>query len=468
MFRPERMADSGIEVDFMSCDYSEIDPAFDQSRFYDVKSKVIVTSPVTDIKVTTPPTRTNLRQQLDKQQLYQQEKREQQFSQSFKVSTHVTGSTGITIPRVVSASQVPPNILQVKTPLQHPTRYHVQESQKRQVEHFLSNGHHGSHIPVHSLPTSSVPVQVPQHNQYHLQAPSSAPQPDLANSFLTDPTDVDFNPSNFDLLRELQSVEPLELESFLDDDDLREIQPTIGESLRDDLSQAGLLQPPFDRLDPDGMISSCPTAAYNQQCSMSPGLSVQDDMWRKERIKKDNHNIIERRRRFNINDRIKELGGLLPRTIDPDLRQNKGTILKASVEYIKSLQDDQRKYRMVLEQKRKADSDLRKVLLKLRQMQFLIKSHGIENPLIGDVDLQGSFNSVMRTEQLVTSQVSSSDSHAMSMNTQSFTSLLAVSLFCSDELMDECSSVCGDPMLLSDPLNPDADDHSLLFDHFQS
>lgn len=44
-----------------------------------------------------------------------------------------------------------------------------------------------------------------------------------------------FNPSNFDLLRELQSVEPLELESFLDDDDLREIQPTIGESLRDDV-----------------------------------------------------------------------------------------------------------------------------------------------------------------------------------------------------------------------------------------
>ncbi|BFZ08098.1 hypothetical protein BsWGS_11137 [Bradybaena similaris] len=466
MFRSERMADSGIEVDFdfMSSDYPENDSTFDQTRFYNLKSKAIVSSPVTDIKITTPPTRTNLRQQLEKQQLYQQEKREQQFSQSFKVSTHVTGSTGITIPRVVSAAQVPANVLQVKTPLQHPTRYHVQESQKRQVEHFLSNGHHGAHIPVHSLPTSNVPLTVPQHNQYHVQASSSAPQPDLANSFLADPTDSEFNPSNFDLLRELQSVEPLELESFLDDDDLREIQPTIGESLRDDFSQAGLLQPPFDRLEPDGLISSCPTSAYNQQCNL-PTLSVQDDLWRKERIKKDNHNIIERRRRFNINDRIKELGGLLPRTIDPDLRQNKGTILKASVEYIKCLQDDQRKYRMVLEQKKKADSDLRKVLLKLRQMQFLIKSHGIENPLLGDADLQGSnFNSVMSTEQLITPQVPSNDNHVMSMNTQpSFTSLLA-----SDELMDECSSVCGDPMLLSDPLNPDADEHSLLFDHFQS
>lgn len=48
-----------------------------------------------------------------------------------------------------------------------------------------------------------------------------------------------------------------------------------------------------------------------------------------------------------------------------DLRQNKGTILKASVDYIRSLQEDQRKYRMVVEEKRKADMDLRKVLLRL-------------------------------------------------------------------------------------------------------
>lgn len=33
----------------------------------------------------------------------------------------------------------------------------------------------------------------------------------------------------------------------------------------------------------------------------------------KDRQRKDNHNMIERRRRFNINDRIKELGQLLPK-----------------------------------------------------------------------------------------------------------------------------------------------------------
>merc|ERR1719187_2334382 len=59
----------------------------------------------------------------------------------------------------------------------------------------------------------------------------------------------------------------------------------------------------------------------------------------KERMKKDNHNQIERRRRFNINDRIKELGSLLPKQTEAyyemlrDVRQNKGSILKASVLY---------------------------------------------------------------------------------------------------------------------------------------
>lgn len=56
--------------------------------------------------------------------------------------------------------------------------------------------------------------------------------------------------------------------------------------------------------------------------------------------------LVERRRRFNINDRIKELGTLLPKTNDPyyevvrDIRPNKGTILKSSVDYIKCLKHE--------------------------------------------------------------------------------------------------------------------------------
>lgn len=68
----------------------------------------------------------------------------------------------------------------------------------------------------------------------------------------------------------------------------------------------------------------------------------------KERIKKDNHNQIERRRRYNINDRIKELSSLLPTSNDDakyhvlvrDMKQHKGTILKASVDYMRILKKE--------------------------------------------------------------------------------------------------------------------------------
>lgn len=81
---------------------------------------------------------------------------------------------------------------------------------------------------------------------------------------------------------------------------------------------------------------------------------------------------VERRRRFNINDRIKELGTLLPKQQDQyydivrDVRQNKGSILKASVDYIRKLKSDQQK-RKVLEEKIKLQEiQNKKLLLKLQ------------------------------------------------------------------------------------------------------
>merc|ERR1712066_1171560 len=81
----------------------------------------------------------------------------------------------------------------------------------------------------------------------------------------------------------------------------------------------------------------------------------------KDRQKKDNHNMIERRRRFNINDRIKELGTLLPKQneqyydIVRDVRQNKGSILKASVDYIKILKRERERKIQIEEKYRKQE-----------------------------------------------------------------------------------------------------------------
>lgn len=88
------------------------------------------------------------------------------------------------------------------------------------------------------------------------------------------------------------------------------------------------------------MEESQQTQLSNSMSKLSascPPLSEGDmNAWAKDRQKKDNHNKIERRRRYNINDRIKELGTLLPKEdsryyeIVRDMKQNKGTILKAS------------------------------------------------------------------------------------------------------------------------------------------
>lgn len=58
--------------------------------------------------------------------------------------------------------------------------------------------------------------------------------------------------------------------------------------------------------------------------------------------------IVERRRRNNINDNIRNLGALLPENMCQG-KLNKGTILRGSVMYIHMLNDQLSKYKERLE-----------------------------------------------------------------------------------------------------------------------
>ncbi|KAM5255415.1 transcription factor EC isoform 2-T2 [Ctenodactylus gundi] len=108
----------------------------------------------------------------------------------------------------------------------------------------------------------------------------------------------------------------------------------------------------------------------------------------KERQKKDNHNLIERRRRYNINYRIKELGTLIPKSNDPDMRWNKGTILKASVEYIKWLQKEQQRARDLEHRQRKLEQANRRLLLRIQELEIQARVHGLPAlASLGTVDL---------------------------------------------------------------------------------
>ncbi|KAI9474882.1 helix-loop-helix DNA-binding domain-containing protein [Zychaea mexicana] len=87
--------------------------------------------------------------------------------------------------------------------------------------------------------------------------------------------------------------------------------------------------------------------------------SLQDDyavqmnlqmMMEKKRRRRESHNAVERRRRENINERIQELGTLLPEPMLDECssnsaggtgnKPNKGHILRKSVDHIKLLQHD--------------------------------------------------------------------------------------------------------------------------------
>merc|ERR1719510_392377 len=119
-----------------------------------------------------------------------------------------------------------------------------------------------------------------------------------------------------------------------------------------------------------------------------PGMPIKEEplteedlkALQKDRQKKDNHNLIERRRRYNINDRIKELGTLLPKETEEyfelvrDVRQNKGSILKASVEYIKKLKTDLEKKKVLEQKSRKIEFQNKKLILKLREYEKELKA----------------------------------------------------------------------------------------------
>lgn len=108
-------------------------------------------------------------------------------------------------------------------------------------------------------------------------------------------------------------------------------------------------------------------------------ISAEEKPRPRERIKKDNHNLIERRRRFNINDRIKELGTLLPGT-DSDSRHNKGSILKASVDYIRRLQKAETRHRAQAQRQRQLENVIKAMKQRIQELEILCKAHNVETP----------------------------------------------------------------------------------------
>lgn len=125
----------------------------------------------------------------------------------------------------------------------------------------------------------------------------------------------------------------------------------------------------FGQVDQKYKLSS----SYPTHCS---DLESTMKILSKERMKKDNHNQIEKRRRYNINDRIKELSSLLPKptssdepkyhALVKDMKQHKGTILKASVDYVKLLKKEVDDLKRI---KQDSDKQKQQMLQRIKEME---------------------------------------------------------------------------------------------------
>ncbi|XP_032405532.1 transcription factor E3b isoform X1 [Xiphophorus hellerii] len=310
-----------------------------------------------------------LRQQLMREQAQEQERREaqQQASASQLRASDSTPAISVSLPPNAARpppAQVPVEVLKVQTHLENPTKYHIQQAQRQQVKQYLSTTLGNKAVtqslgvsPVHQ--SSSAPEVGP--------SASSAPNSPMALLNIgSNKEEID------DVIDDIISLES----SFNDDiitliDSGLQLPSTLPGNLLDVYHSPGMAAPTLT------VSNSCPADLPQIKREIT---DTDAKALLKERQKKDNHNLIERRRRFNINDRIKELGTLIPKTIDPpdrEMRWNKGTILKASVDYIRKLQKEQQRAKDVEMRQKKLEQANHVLMLRIQELEMQAQLHGL-------------------------------------------------------------------------------------------
>uniref|UniRef100_A0A671MD36 Microphthalmia-associated transcription factor-like n=1 Tax=Sinocyclocheilus anshuiensis TaxID=1608454 RepID=A0A671MD36_9TELE len=395
-------SESGIVADF------EVGEEFHEEpkTYYELKSQPLKSSNPSEQQhgFSKPPlgssavtSRILLRQQLMREQLQEQERREQQRRQSSayaQPSVTQSPAINVSVPAgLPSATQVPMEVLKV-------TQNPAKQTTRKALRFVVLNALHGLGGKLGSQAVSlPCPRQALDHGGMPPGPGNSAPNSPMALLTL-----------NSNCEKEMDDVidDIISLESSYNDD-------IMGLSLDPGLQMANTIPVSVNLLDmysnpgmpPPGISisNSCPANLSNikGEFSVTPSPAMMHMMDKpsscskfesyqrpegfpveaevrtlaKERQKKDNHNLIERRRRFNINDRIKELGTLIPKSNDPDMRWNKGTILKASVDYIRKLQREQQRAKELENRQKKLEHANRHLMLRIQELEIQARAHGL-------------------------------------------------------------------------------------------
>uniref|UniRef100_A0A8C7XNM2 Transcription factor binding to IGHM enhancer 3b n=1 Tax=Oryzias sinensis TaxID=183150 RepID=A0A8C7XNM2_9TELE len=324
----------------------------------------------------TMSSRVLLRQQLMREQAQEQERREAQQQASASQLRASESTPAISVSLHLNAArpppaQVPVEVLKVQTHLENPTKYHLKEVQSQQLKQYLSTTL-GNKAITRSLGVSPVPQSNSAPEVAH--AASSAPNSPMALLNIgSNKEEID------DVIDDIIS-----LESSFNDDIITFIDPGLQLPSTLPGNHLELYHSPGVAAPTLTVSNSCPADLPKIKREMTDSDTK---AMLKERQKKDNHNLIERRRRFNINDRIKELGTLIPKSSDPEMRWNKGTILKASVDYIRKLQKEQQRAKDVEVRQKKLEQANHILMLRIQELEMQARLHGLSTPAGISADL---------------------------------------------------------------------------------
>ncbi|XP_019402207.1 PREDICTED: transcription factor EB [Crocodylus porosus] len=336
--------------------------------------------------------RIGLRMQLMREQAQQEEQRERMQQQAMmhymqqQQQMPIAPTPAINTPvHFQSPPSVPGEVLKVQSYLENPTTYHLQKSRDKKVQEYISETY-GNKFAAHISPKPP-PAASPGVRPSHVMSSSagnSAPNSPMAM------LNIGSNPE-----REIDGV----IDDIMRlDDVLGYINPEV--QMPNTLPMSSSHMNVFSG-DPQvtaslvGVTSSSCPANLTQKREMT---DAESRALAKERQKKDNHNLIERRRRFNINDRIKELGMLIPKANDLDVRWNKGTILKASVDYIKRMQKDLQKSRDLENHSRRLEMLNKQLLLRIQELEMQARIHGLPTSSPSGVNVAELAQQVVKQE----------------------------------------------------------------------
>lgn len=365
-------------------------PDLPDYEYYDLRSKQVQISDSPLIKTENPGLRVNMKQYLMRDQELQKEMERRKMEEAARVKQ--PPAEPVKVPIQLTNMELPPHVLQVKTVLKNPTKYHIMAKQKNQVRQFLSSSQDDvfSEICIKKNEgAQSAPLIKENKLKPKFQQTSSsytaAPSPEVLSPGLNS---VATSGGTSDADEVLEGILSFEASSIASDSVELQSQNLFGSMLS------------IEAISRNKNSNSCPSGLEHFKQELQ-----NYDIDSKDRIKKDNHNMIERRRRYNINDRIKELGDLLPKNNDPhyelvrDSRQNKGTILKSSVDYIKALKIDVNKMEQVRSDNKNLQAVNRKLLLRIQELENQAKANGlpVENSTWKIVNPEQLFDTLMNT-----------------------------------------------------------------------